>query len=383
MKKTLLALGLAAILLTGCDGPTKVTKTITTAIQPISIAVDVNHALILDSNNDLWATGESTDGEFGASPSTVSSPIKIASNVESFAKGENYTLIVKTDGSLWATGDNDNGQLGLGDTTDRTQWVQVMASGVKSVAAGDNHTLIVKTDGTVWATGENNDGQLGLGNTTSVNSFTQVPGISNAKSVAVNKRGWIEGEGGNSAIVLNDGTMYVTGVNDLGQLGLGNNTNISTFTLVSGLTNVKEVVLGAFHSAVVKTSGELLQSGDNFFGQFGNGGKTGANVFTQVATDVSHVDVGVSYTLYSGIDGFVYGSGDNWHGMFGNGAKEIAYTSFIKTNTVSNVSEVSAGRFSSYALTGSGDLYSTGDNFFGQLGTGNNIATTTYTKINE
>lgn len=385
MKKTLLVLGLAAILLTGCDGPTKIVKNVTTAILPASMAVDVNHALILDTNKELWATGENTDGEFGTTASLVNTPTKIASNVVAYAKGENYTLIVKMDGSLWATGDNDNGQLGLGDTTDRTAWTEVLTSGVSSVAAGDNHTLIVKTDGTVWATGANDSGQLGLGNTTSISTFTQVPGITSAKLVAVNKRGWNEAKTGNSAIILTDGTMYVSGANGLGQLGLGTNTDVSNFTLVSGLTNVKEVALGAFHTAVVKTSGELLQSGDNYFGQFGNGvsgAGVASNTFTQLATGVSHADVGVSYTLYVGTDGYVYGAGDNFFGMFGND-ETAQHTVFTKTTTVSDISRVAAGKYSSYVLSGTGSLYVTGDNFFGQLGNGNTVSLTKYTKINE
>jgi alpha-tubulin suppressor-like RCC1 family protein len=45
---------------------------------------------------------------------------------------------------------------------------------VSQVVAGWLHTLALRTDGTLWATGHNSDGQLGLGDTTQRTSFVEV-----------------------------------------------------------------------------------------------------------------------------------------------------------------------------------------------------------------
>ena len=87
-----------------------------------------------------------------------------------------HSLILKNDSTLWGTGYNGYGQLGLGDTTDRTTFTQATtnADNIKSVYCSNSHTIILKNDGTLWSTGYNDGGQLGLGNTVSRTTFTQV-----------------------------------------------------------------------------------------------------------------------------------------------------------------------------------------------------------------
>ena len=76
-----------------------------------------------------------------------------------------------------------------------------------------DNSLILKNDGTLWGTGDNQYGQLGLGDTTNRNTFTQITtNTDNVKSVYC---------GGSHAFILkNDGTLWGCGRNDYGQLGL-------------------------------------------------------------------------------------------------------------------------------------------------------------------
>ena len=87
-----------------------------------------------------------------------------------------HSLILKNDGTLWGCGYNGYGQLGLGNTNSRTTFTQITTNvdNIKSVYCGGYHTLILKNDGTLWSTGYNNYGQLGLGDGSNRTTFTQV-----------------------------------------------------------------------------------------------------------------------------------------------------------------------------------------------------------------
>lgn len=92
--------------------------------------------------------------------------------------GWRFTYAIKTDGTLWVTGANTYGQLGLGDHgagTERIVFTQIgSATNWLQACAGGYHGLAVKTNGTLWATGRNNYGQLGLEDITDRDAFTQV-----------------------------------------------------------------------------------------------------------------------------------------------------------------------------------------------------------------
>ena len=80
---------------------------------------------------------------------------------------------------MFACGYNGGGQLGLGDTTNRNTFTAVPAlpdgKVAKQVIMSSCHTMILAEDGTVFASGINDNGRLGLGDTTNRNTFTAVP----------------------------------------------------------------------------------------------------------------------------------------------------------------------------------------------------------------
>jgi alpha-tubulin suppressor-like RCC1 family protein len=78
---------------------------------------------------------------------------------------DDYAMIdqyAKT-GSLWLWGYDAIGQLGNNTIVDKSSPIQTVASGTnwKQVAAGNAHTSAIKTDGTLWIWGANDFGQLG------------------------------------------------------------------------------------------------------------------------------------------------------------------------------------------------------------------------------
>ena len=148
-----------------------------------------------------------------------------ADDIKKIYCGYNHTLILKNNGTLWGCGYNANGQLGLGDTTNRNTFIQVTTNtnDIKEIYCGGYYTFILKNDGTLWGTGQNNFGHLGLGDNSHRYTFTQITtNTDNIKSVY--------GGGEYAFILKNDGTLWSTGYNNAGQLGLGDDTNRYIFT---------------------------------------------------------------------------------------------------------------------------------------------------------
>jgi alpha-tubulin suppressor-like RCC1 family protein len=130
----------------------------------------------------------------------------------------NYAL--KADGTLWAWGVNRYGTIGDGTSGTSAHKYYVVQlpelKGVVSVATGRYHTLFLKNDGTVWSTGNNGYGQLGIGNYTSKTKPVQVQGLANIVGITCGER--------HSFAVSADGTIYAWGANEKGQLGDGTTT---------------------------------------------------------------------------------------------------------------------------------------------------------------
>ncbi len=179
-----------------------------------------------------------------------------------------FSLAVKPDGTLWSTGSNNYGQLGLGDTVDRDVLTSTGLTDVLAVSAGAYSStaassLALKSDGSVWSTGSNGFGQLGIGSTVNKNTFTQTNLTSGVTAIAAG--------GSHSLVLKSNGTVWATGYNGTGALGIGtsaNGTYKTDFTQVkdsSGgfLTGVISISGGSNHSLAVKSDGSLWSTGLN------------------------------------------------------------------------------------------------------------------------
>lgn len=67
-----------------------------------------------------------------------------------------------------------------------------------------------------------------------------------------------------------DGTAWAWGANDLGQLGIGSQTDTPTPTRVSALGGVSQVAAGQSHSLALLSNGTVYGWGHNNDGQIGN-----------------------------------------------------------------------------------------------------------------
>ena len=90
-------------------------------------------------------------------------------------------MATKTDGTLWTWGNNGYGNLGQNNTTNYSSPVQVPGTTwgtLQGQVSNGSNGKAVKTDGTLWVWGDNEYGELGLNQpeATRYSSPVQVPG---------------------------------------------------------------------------------------------------------------------------------------------------------------------------------------------------------------
>jgi hypothetical protein len=133
------------------------------------------------------------------------------------------------------------------DTGDENEEPRAMVYG------GYEHAVIVD-DGKIKVIGYNERGELGLGHTNEVFEFTEVLGIEGVKSVA----------GGMlfTILLMEDGTIMGAGWNGYWPFGLADySIEYHTFTQIEGITGVKEIAAGQFHTVLLMDDGTIKVTG--------------------------------------------------------------------------------------------------------------------------
>lgn len=224
----------------------------------------------IKNDGSLWIWGLGTGGGLGNNSTTDTS-----SPVQTISQGNNWKTVsggftnmfsaIKTDGTLWTWGCGGLGILGDGTTINKSSPVQIgTATTWKQVSAGHLNTFAIKTDGTLWAWGHNFEGGLGLGDTIGRSSPTQVGTNTNWKTVS---GGWR----GGMALKTNS-TLWTWGYGNLG--ALGDNTGVSKCSPVQTISqgcNWRKIDAWGRARAAIKTDGTLWLWGRNNCGQLGDG----------------------------------------------------------------------------------------------------------------
>ena len=296
-----------------------------TSTDWLKVSVGDYNTFIIKSNGTLWAMGKGSYGLLGNGSTNQSNPslqqIGTATNWQKISASSDMTIGLKTDGTIWGWGQNDQYEMGnntccanqltpiqigtanhwldietsLGASVfalknDGTIWGwglnlaglladnTVMARSVPtqlntdtdwaSIYVGAAHILALKTNGTLWSWGGGEYGQTGDNFPSSYyrDTPTQVGTATWSKVFA----GWKVSFG-----IKPDGTLWAWGLNDVGQLGIGNTTNQFTPVQVGTDTDWVDVVSGGAgddqFTIATKSDGTVWAWGDNQVGQYGNG----------------------------------------------------------------------------------------------------------------
>lgn len=451
--------------------PSQMTDTIT------QIACGNDHSFILTNTNKLFSTGANWDGQLGLGdgndrnifskvtdiltydPDTdTTNSTEMTDTITKIMCGDHYTMFLTSTNKLFGTGDNNDGELGLNNTSNQYNFTEVVikelndGENIINLDAGRRHTLLVTNQGRVFGTGDNGDNQLGIEtdgeNVIEFTLISPVTGLNNGEiiqnvicgefqTILLTNNNRLFGAGENTDGQLGKklyGTIYGfieaniplqqgenvqqvsagryhtfaltsnnrlfgTGANWDGHLGLGNiNTNIYIgFTLIpttflSNNETISKIACGQNHSLILTSNNRLFGTGYTWNGQLGTGNNETIYEFTEISVTglnsgeiITKLSCGNDFTLISTNQNRVFSTGDNWTGQLGTGDTDyrLAFTEItIPTlNTNETISQILAGTYHSFILTNNNRIFATGYNSNGQLGTGDYNIINTFTSI--
>ena len=311
----------------------------------------------------IWGAGYNWYGNLSTGD-TVSLHVFTELKITDYIKlccGHENTVIISVDGSIWGTGWNDVGQLGLGDSANRYSFVQISAESWKKVDGGYQFNMFLKADNFLWGSGSNEHyGQLGLGDYVNRNVITQC--LSAVQEIATGMY--------NTLAIKTDGTIWGTGRNDSGELGLNNLTNRNTFAQeAGGITTWQFITGGANHTMALRSDGSLWGTGSNYYGEMGLNDNSGRRVFTQEVglSSWSKVSCKGSFTIAIKTDGTLWGTGKNDHHQLGLGDTTDRWV-FTQIGSDSDWVDVSCGYGSTVVMKTDGALWGFGYNHNYALG---------------
>jgi alpha-tubulin suppressor-like RCC1 family protein len=344
------------------------------------------HTMALLSDGSVWTWGSDVSGKLGdnqVTPSYTNTdhdsflPLRVhgpgnvgyLASIIAISAGESHNLALKSDGTVWAWGWNGLGQLGNGTTNDAHTPVQVSGlSNVVAISGRGYHCLALKSDGTVWGWGWNSSGQLGNGSATNFITLPlQVIGLTNPAAISA---GYTI-----SLARMSNGTVRVWGTDRKGEMGQGVTGFYSYQPVqVPGLSNVISVSADFQEPEALKTDGTIWMWGWNNLGQLGDGTTTDTNVPTQVQNLTNMIFVGATGDRNNcaiGSDRTVWTWGRNYNGQLGIGTMDqdphplpVPVPAFGKAPVIM----VQTPDWHSLALESDGTLWGWGANDHGQLG---------------
>ena len=358
----------------------------TAGTQDISIVRNAD-----SSNTITWPDRITWDG--GTAPTLIDNPESVAFQVFRFLSvdsGLTYNGWEEMKNSptlyqLWTWGWNPYGELGLNNTTSVSSPTQVGTDNNWSTLDNNGgyahwETGAIKTDGTLWTWGANAKGQLGHNNTTTYSSPKQV-------GTDTTWNGYPKMSYYNSAFTKSDGTLWATGNNAYGQLGLNDRTNRSSPTQIPGTTWSSGLRVNSFNKGLgilaIKTDGTLWSWGANNGGFLGlnQSGSTYISSPTQIpGTSWNTVDVHESGVVATKTDGTLWGWGYNIYGNLGDN-NTTPYSSPKQIGTDTTWSDAIAEGYIAAAFKTDGTLWSMGSNSYGGVGDNSTVQRSSPTQV--
>ena len=285
--------------------------------------------------------------------------------------GGGHVLGKKSNNNYFIWGYGGFGQLGNTTAFDEYQPIPLPSTFTwLKLSCGSINTFGVKTDGTLWGTGSNLYGSLGVGSMiNNVNVFTQIGSANNWKEITPSE---------NFTVALKtDNTIWGWGQNDGYQMGNGTccNNQLSPI-LISAETDWKQIEGSDSRSVfAIKNNGTLWCWGSNLSSMLG-----GTQLFERMFptqhnpdTDWKEMSAGYDHMLILKTNNTLWAWGNGEYGSCGD-TLPVDWARFVPIQIgTSTWKTVSAGNRTSFGIKTDGTLWAWGYNNAGQLGNGNTV----------
>jgi alpha-tubulin suppressor-like RCC1 family protein len=192
----------------------------------ISVRCGYNHTTCLTSEGEVYSWGLGKEGALGHSNfDNIKTPNKIEYFSQNNIKitkidcGDNFTMAVSDSGRIFSWGKNNLGQLGLGQVSQQLKIstpteISFHGEKIKDIFCGEDHSCVITANGDAYLWGYGIDGRLGNKNKMNMNTPTKIS-IDNSKIKKVSCGGQ------HTAILTEDGNLYMCGNGRNGELGRG------------------------------------------------------------------------------------------------------------------------------------------------------------------
>ena len=224
------------------------------------------------------------------------SPTQIAALSRYLDAGESHTCVVLNGGELKCFGSNAAGQIGSGGTASLGDAAAEMGDAlvavnlgagrtVRSVSAGTVHTCALLDNGTVKCFGEGDNGRLGYGSSSDIGRTAAAMGDAlPSVDLGAGRTATLLATGAaHTCVVLDNGDVKCWGLNDDGQLGVGDTDARGdaagemgdalpavSLDLASGL-RVTGIAAGDAHTCALISDGSVKCWGSGANGRLGTG----------------------------------------------------------------------------------------------------------------
>jgi len=325
-----------------------------------SVARGSYFTVALAEDNQLYAWGNNTYGQFGNNTSDGSSSVAVevdmtgvlaGKTITAISAGAYHTVALDSDGKVYAWGHNSYGQLGNNSNEPSSVPIEVDMSGllagktITAISAGQYFTLALDSNGKVYSWGRNNWGQLGINSQIDSNFPRSVvdTGVLSGKIITTLSAGEEY-----SLVLDSDGKAYSWGKNNYGQLGdfssLTRKTPVNVFMYDMAMVPLDfiEIAAGRTHSTALSSNNRAYTWGQNNVGQLGtasisNYTKRAVAVDTSgvlLDKDIIGIASGSGYSLVMDSDYNFYAWGHNYYGQLGN--NDIGTNSFVPVSVVNS-----------------------------------------------
>mmetsp|Transcript_3228 Transcript_3228/g.6164 ORF Transcript_3228/g.6164 Transcript_3228/m.6164 type:complete len:911 (+) Transcript_3228:156-2888(+) len=257
------------------------------------------HSMFIDVNGNVFATGNNLDGQLCLGDNDdrfIPELVTLPEPATDVAVGSDFTLILTESGSVFGCGSNRVGQIGIGDVLQSNVPDDNNGlSDVESISAGLDFALVKADDG-LFVMGSNDFGQLCVDTESAALLSPSLLLDVSGESVLT-----FEAGASSSYLLFDDGSVAACGLNDVGQLGDGSfDDKLRTTVVIPGGVAILRIDSGPSASSAFFAGDDenLYATGLNDRGQLGLGDTTTRDTPTTVefTEPVGIIDITASST---------------------------------------------------------------------------------------